>query len=83
MAELLRDPWLGRTIEQELSEVLERWSKGEAKGSQSEGSTRDLSFEDDGSNLRIRSWRTRVVQIVKVRQFLFDDGDLSLICRCV
>lgn len=67
MSDLLR-PWLGRTIGQELGEVLQRWSKCEANGSQGTGQVEGLSFEDDGSNLRIRSPRPRVVQIIKVKR---------------
>ncbi|KAL6716606.1 hypothetical protein ACLMJK_006173 [Lecanora helva] len=65
MAELLRNPWLGRTIEQELGEVLEKWHKGQT-GDDVEGvETGDLSYEDDGSNLRIKSPQPRIVQIIK------------------
>ena len=60
------DPWLGRTIGQELGEVLERWSQGKANNNRGVTQNRRLSFEDDGSNLRIRSPCPRVVQIVKV-----------------
>ena len=65
MTELLRDPWLGRTIVQELGEVLEEWSQGEANN-QGVTQTRKHSFEDDESSLRIRSPCPRVVQIIKV-----------------
>ena len=65
MTELLRDPWLGRTIVQELGEVLEEWSQGEANN-RGVTQTRKLSFEDDESCLRVRSPCPRVVQIIKV-----------------
>ena len=64
--ELLRDKWLGRTIEQELGDVLERWGKSGAAGSPRRGDGENLTFEDDGSNLRIKSARLRVAQIIKV-----------------
>lgn len=67
MSDVLRNPWLEATIEQELGAVLEEWSSNEADKSQGAGQAGNLYFEDDGSNLRIRSPIPRVVQIVKVR----------------
>ena len=64
--ELLREKWLGRTIERELGDVLERWGKSGVVGSQGRGDGENLTFEDDGSNLRIKSARPRVAQIIKV-----------------
>ncbi len=81
MAELLRDPWLGNTIEKELSDVLEGLGKSEANRSQGTGKIGDLCFADDGSNLRIRSARPRIVQIVKVR--LSTSTTSSIIYRLV
>ncbi len=67
MADILRHPWLERTIDQELSDVLERWGNNEVGNPQETQQNGDLPFEDDGSNLRIASTRPRVAQIVKVR----------------
>lgn len=58
--------WMGKTIEQELGEVLEWRNKSDENRSQVTGTVRDLTFDDDGSNLRIRSARPRIVQIIKV-----------------
>lgn len=63
--ELLKE-WLGKTIEQELGEVLEWRSKSDENRSQLTGQVGNLTFDEDGSNLRIRSARPRVVQICKV-----------------
>lgn len=58
--------WIGPTIEHELGEVLEWRGKSEASRSQVVGTVGDLTFDDDGSNLRIRSAKKQVVQIIKV-----------------
>ena len=71
MAELLRDPWLGKTIEQELGDVLDWLSKSDENKFQVTGRVGNVTFEDDGSNLRIRSMRPRVVQIEKVSQLTY------------
>ncbi len=63
--DLLRE-WLGPTIEQELGEVLRWQGMSEANRSQLTGQVGDLLFDDDGSNLRIRSAKKQVVQIIKV-----------------
>lgn len=63
--DLLRE-WLGPTVEQQLGEVLEWRSKSEANRSQLAGKIGHITFDDDGSNLRIRSAKKPVVQIIKV-----------------
>lgn len=65
--ELLHE-WLGPTVEQELGEVLEWRGKSEVNRSQLTGQIGDLTFDDDGSNLRIRSAKKQVVQLIKVCQ---------------
>ena len=58
--------WLGRTIEKELGDALEQRIKGELNNCQASGQVGDITFVDDGSNLRIKSAKPRVVQISKV-----------------
>ena len=62
--DLLKD-WLGPTIERELGEVLE-WRDNESNRHQSIGKVGAITFEDDGSNLRVKSTKREVVQISKV-----------------
>ena len=69
MSDILR-PWLGLTIEQELGLVVEDWSQKAPNNCQGSGQVVDLSYEDDGTNLRIKSPRPRVVQIAKVSRLL-------------
>ena len=63
--ELLKD-WLGPTVERELGEVLE-WKGNGPNRSQSDREIRDPTFEDDGSNLRVKPLKFEVVQIIKVK----------------
>ena len=60
----LLDEWIGKTVEQELGEAL-RWRQDTAN-SINVGRVGDLAIEDDGSNLRLKSLKPRVVQIIKV-----------------
>lgn len=60
--------WLGPTVEQHLGEVLEWRSKSEVNRSQLAGNIGHITFDDDGSNLRIRSAKKPVVQIIKVSE---------------
>lgn len=61
----LLKPWLAATIEGELGEALRHREDG-TNGYQSNGKSRELSY-DDGSNLRIPSAKKGpVVQITKV-----------------
>ena len=53
--------WLSSTVEQELNVVLEK-----AKASGEISTARDVSYEDDGSNLRVTSSKSGVIQIIKV-----------------
>lgn len=62
--DLLKD-WLGTTIEEELGKVL-RWKQTKADGVNSPGQSENLPYRDDGSNLRVTSSKTGVVQIIKV-----------------
>lgn len=62
--------WLGPTVEQELGEVLAWLAKSDRNRSQLAGKVGHTAFDDDGSNLRIRSAKKPVVQIIKVRRGL-------------
>ena len=62
----LLDEWIGKTVEQELGEAI-RWRQDTANSSLNVGNVGDLAIEDDGSNLRLRSSKRRIVQIIKVR----------------
>ena len=59
--------WLGKTIEKELGGVLEQRAKSEFNPSVVRGRVDNITFEDDGSDLRIKSAKPQVVQIIKVR----------------
>lgn len=61
----LLDEWIGKTVEQELGEAL-RWRQDTANFSLNVGQVGDLTIEDDGSNLRLKSSKPRIVQIIKV-----------------
>ena len=61
----LLDEWIGKTVEQELGEAL-RWRQDTASSSINVGRVGDLVIEDDGNNLRLKSSKPRVVQIIKV-----------------
>lgn len=61
----LLDEWIGRTVEQELGEAL-RWRQDTANSSIHVGKIGDLAIEDDGSNLRLKSSKPKIVQIIKV-----------------
>ena len=61
----LLDEWIGKTVEQELGEAL-RWRQDTANFSSNVGQVGDLAIEDDGSNLRLKSSKRRIVQIIKV-----------------
>ncbi len=61
----LLDEWIGNTVEQELGEAL-RWRENTANSSLNVGKVGDLAIEDDGSNLRLKSSKPRIVQIIKV-----------------
>lgn len=59
-------PWLGATIESELGQVLQ-YRGIDSNRTQSIGRAGVLSYEDDGSNLRIKSDKKGpVLQISKV-----------------
>ena len=61
----LLDEWIGKTVEQELGEAI-RWRQDTANSSLNVGKVGDLAIEDDGSNLRLKSPKRRIVQIIKV-----------------
>ena len=61
----LLDEWIGKTVEQELGEAI-RWREDTANSSLNVGKVGDLTIEDDGSNLRLKSSKRRIVQIIKV-----------------
>lgn len=61
----LLDEWIGKTVEQELGEAI-RWRQDTANSSLNVGKVGDLTIEDDGSNLRLKSSKRRIVQIIKV-----------------
>ena len=65
--DLLRE-WIGKTIEQELGQALQ-WRDDDANRSLTTGKVGDLVIEDDGSNLRVKSPKPRIVQIIKVTMF--------------
>lgn len=54
--------WLNTTIQRELCNGL-KWLESKSSDPNHANST---SFEDDGSNLRVKNCRPRVVQIIKV-----------------
>ena len=68
MSDLLHE-WIGRTVERELGEGL-RWRENNANRSLSKGVIGDLAIEDDGSNLRLKSSKPRIVQIIKVGKII-------------
>lgn len=59
--DLMRD-WLGPTIEQQLGRVLHCIEQGSAGSPSSE----KVPYEDDGSNMRVRSKKVGYLQILKV-----------------
>lgn len=61
MGGLLKD-WIESTMKHELNEGLEWLGRKAPKSLE----TTSSSFEDDGSNLRIKVARAGIVQIVKV-----------------
>ena len=61
----LLDEWIGKTVEQELGEAI-RWRQDTANSFLNVGKVGDLAIEDDGSNLRLKSSKRRIVQIIKV-----------------
>ena len=61
----LLDEWIGKTVEQDLGEAI-RWRQDTANSSLNVGKVGDLAIEDDGSNLRLKSSKRRIVQIIKV-----------------
>lgn len=58
--------WLGPTVEAALDKVLIWRSESEANRAQLMGQLENFAFGDDGSNLRIRSARKQIGQIIKV-----------------
>ena len=61
----LLDEWIGKTVEQELGEAI-RWRQDTINSSLNVGKVGDLTIRDDGSNLRLKSSKLRIVQIIKV-----------------
>lgn len=61
----LLDEWIGKTVEQELGDAI-RWRQDTANSSLNVGKVGDLAIEDDGINLRLKSPKRRIVQIIKV-----------------
>lgn len=58
--------WLNTTIQHELCNGL-KWLESKSSDPNHVDSS---SFEDDGSNLRVKSCKPRVVQIIKVGDFI-------------
>lgn len=58
--------WLGPTVEAALDKVLIWRRESEANRAQLMGQLENLTFDDDGSNLRIRSSKKQLGQIIKV-----------------
>lgn len=61
--------WIGKTIEQELGQAIQ-WRDDDANRSLTTGKVGDLVIEDDGSNLRVKSPKPRIVQLIKVALLL-------------
>ena len=61
----LLDEWIGKTVEHDLGEAL-RWRQDAVNSSLNVGRIGELAIEDDGSNLRLKSSKRRIVQIIKV-----------------
>lgn len=61
--------WIGNTIEQELGQAIQ-WRDDDANRSLTTGKVGDLVIEDDGSNLRVKSPKPRIVQLIKVALLL-------------
>jgi hypothetical protein len=61
--------WIGKTIEQELGQAIQ-WRDDDANRSLTTGKFGDLVIEDDGSNLRVKSPKPRIVQLIKVALLL-------------
>lgn len=57
-------PWLGLAVKCELDAVVQ-WRKSAAENPQSEA-VGEVTYEDDGSNLRVASPHIGVVQIIEV-----------------
>lgn len=57
-------PWLGLAVQCELDAVV-KWRRSAVDSSQSEA-VGEVTYEDDGSNLRVASPRIGVVQITEV-----------------
>ena len=53
--------WLSSTVEQELVTVLEK-----AKAFGDLNTAQGIPYEDDGSNIRVTSSKTGIIQIIKV-----------------
>ncbi|KAL2038362.1 hypothetical protein N7G274_009011 [Stereocaulon virgatum] len=60
--------WIGKTIEQELGQAIQ-WRDDDANRSMTTGKVGDLVFDDDGSNLRVKSPKPRIVQLIKFVTF--------------
>lgn len=57
-------PWLGMAVQCEL-DALVKWRKSVVDKSQSKA-VGEVTYEDDGSNLRVASPRIGVIQIIEV-----------------
>ena len=66
MSDLLHE-WLGDCIEREVGAVLEWRSLSDLHRSNQSGTVGNLEYQDDGSNLRVKSPKPQVVQMAKVR----------------
>ena len=64
MSDLLVE-WIAKTVEDELREGL-RWRESITDSTLRAGRVGDLAIEDDGTNLRLKSLKPRIVQIIKV-----------------
>lgn len=63
-------PWLGLAVQCELDAVV-KWRRSAVDNSQSEA-VGEVTYEDDGSNLRVASSRIGVVQIINVCSINYD-----------
>ena len=57
-------PWLGLAVQCELDAVLQ-WRRRAVDSAQSEA-VGEVTYEDDGSNLRVTSSRIGLIQIIEV-----------------
>lgn len=57
-------PWIGLAVQCELDAAVQ-WRKNTVDNAQSEA-VGEVTYEDDGSNLRVASHRVGVVQIIEV-----------------